>query len=373
MSDTPDTTEVAVETPSETGGHDLSALIDQAFADLPEDPVQAGAPQGGEAGTETAATGATRSTPERGPDGRFVSTKSPAEMAVGATETPIDPQKAAEGEKPADQPSDGSDNPPPAWMSDEARALWNEAPAELRDEMMGAIETLKDAYNEANELASAVPAGMIEDCKQQGKPVSDIINFYYSMDKNFAADPVGTIQGALSRIGISPQQVGAALAGIDANTDVASVQTAMQQKDLEIQNLKNQLQQEQSTRQSFEATQREQEQARALATIDAFFAAHPDAQNYQPQMTRLMQTGVVDRGDLAGAYRLAATMAGKPVVTGEALPPQAQPAPQSMAAPSRASLAIAGAPSQGQTERSSPNALDLNAVLDHSFAVAGLH
>jgi hypothetical protein len=194
------------------------------------------------------------------------------------------PDSAPEPEKAVDTVSDA----PPNSLSAIAKQKWAETPAEVRADIIRREKETEAGFTR------------LDEDRQFGKTLKDVVSPYRSMISAEGGTPVTAIQSLLNSAYIlrtaSPQKKGELLAQLaqEFGADLPNSTNAVQ-PDSEIAQLKNQIWQlEQNIRQQPQVFEQQQKTSLIKRDIDAF-ASDPKNIHFEklkPVMASLLETGV---------------------------------------------------------------------------------
>jgi hypothetical protein len=319
----------------------LDAVMDRAFGQAFSEPAEAVSEEAPESG------------PARGPDGKFVAkdTAEPVEaLAVAAPE-------AAPVAAPVAAPEPVVDAP--AWLNDaSAKAVWAQAPAELRDHLSTRFSDMEKGINEYRAKLEPLRA-YAEMAESQGTTIAAAMDRYVGIERELAANPLKGLEGICQNMGLSLRDVAAHVLG----QPVAPV-------DEQVRTMSGQMREMQSELDRY----RKAEEAQTLNVVTSFAAEHPRWAELEHTVAWAIKTGAVQRSgnaaaDLEAAYKFVDRLV--PAATPPA--PVAAPAAVAQAAPpppKKAGISIDGAPGSNPTVR--PKARNSNEAVDRVFDQLGL-
>lgn len=327
--------------------------IDRAFASLEQGDTQ-------EADAAAAAP-AQKAERDRNPDGTFAPKKDmaqadPAKAEATATEAPK-----------ADAAADTAADDAPARFSADAKAAWKDAPPAIKGEVKRALSELEGGLNQYRERLA--PYQGLEQfaqlASQGGKNLATVMQNYYGAEQMLRQNPAQGVAHILSNLGISPQEVAAAILQVEPNQQAA-------QSDRTIYELRQQVQQLQQQVGTVAQTFEQQQAAEAMLMIEQFKANKPRFDELREDMQFFVAHGKASTLD--EAYALAERLNPAPQVTPPpaSAPATAAPSPIPAAQTRKAALSVTGAPASGSnpTTRKAPSSA--RGAIDNAFASLGL-
>lgn len=328
--------------------------IDRAFAklDQPEAPVEAPAPETTEAKPKADRV--------RNPDGTFASGQ--AEKPVDAAPPPEAPVVPEVPQAPADDA--------PSRFSPDAKAAWKDAPPAVKAEIKRAIGELEGGLNQYKERLAPYQGlePFAQLVSQGGKNLASVFQNYYGAEQMLRQNPVQGVAHILSNVGISPQEVAAAILGVEPNQQAA-------QSDRLIYDLRQQVQQLQQQVGTVAQTFEQQQASQAESMLSEFASTHPRFDELRKDMSFFMSHGKASTLD--EAYQLAERLNPAP----QSVAHQPAPAPvTTTAAPSpipaaqtrKAALSVTGAPASGSNPAMRKAPSTARGAIDNAFASVGL-
>lgn len=285
----------------------------------------------------------------RAPDGKFAAKEAPQGAQQDAPA-----QTQLQDAKPVSEA--------PARFSDDAKAIWKDAPEPIRRETERAIRELTQGHEKYKaDAESYQPFKPYEDfARQNGTTVLNALQSYIATEQELRTNPIKGAESLFTKLGISFRD----LASAYLNQPVEAQQSA---KDVEIAQLKQQIQQIQ---QGFSSFKGELETREAQQVIDSFKADHPRLDELRSDMGLFLQMGRATT--LSEAYELADRL--NPAPARQASTPAAAssaPVIDLVAQTQKGSKSIAGAPTPGSSPAGKQPSSSIREALKRAAARTG--
>jgi DNA-binding transcriptional MerR regulator len=294
----------------------------------------------------------------RNPDGTFA----PLTADKSATITPPDGQQVEVAPVEPVQPVEDA----PSRFSPDAKAAWKDAPPAIRGEIKRAISELEGGLQQKNEKLQQF-AGLdqyVPLVQQGGKTIAQVFENYVGFERMVRQNPVQGTMHLLSNLGLSANEVAAAILGQEPSQQAA-------QSDRTIYELRQQLQQLQQQVGTVAQTFEQQQAAEAMRMIEQFKANKPRFDELRTDMQFFMEHGKASTLD--EAYALAEKLNPLPQVTPQPAPAPVQAVPAIPAAQTRkAALSVTGSPAAGSNPTLRKDPSSRRGALDNAFASVGL-
>lgn len=295
----------------------------------------------------------------RNPDGTFA----PATADKSATITPPDAGQVEVKPVEPVQPIEDA----PARFSPDAKAAWKNAPPAIRGEIKRAITELEGGLQQKNEKLQQF-AGLeqyVPLVQQGGKTIAQVFENYVGFERMVRQNPVQGTMHLLSNLGISANEVAAAILGQEPSQQAAQSDRTIYELRQHIQRLEQQVG---TVAQTFE----QQQAAEAMRMVEQFKANKPRFDELRNDMQFFMAHGKASTLD--EAYALAERLNPGQQVTPQPAPAPAQAAPSPIPAAQtrKAALSVTGSPAAGSNPAARKGQSSRRGALDAAFASVGL-
>ncbi len=282
----------------------------------------------------------------RGPDGKFV--------AKDGAEPPADGDKAPEPKGDAEKPASALSTPPDRFSAD-AKAAWEKAPDAIKGEVKRAISELEAGIQQKDaQLAPLKP--YFDLAAQHGVEMHDTFDKYVNMERLLTKDMRQGLTAIAQNFGLTfEDMIARATGGETASTD----------KDRQIVELSNTVQQLQQQVQGVSQSVQQTAETNIQREIEAFAADKPAFAHLENDIAALltqnpgMSLEDAYEGALANAQSLLAV-----------LNPQPQPAPAPQPRPVRS---VTGSPTSGSNPAVHKPSESRSEAVSRAFAKAGLN
>lgn len=278
--------------------------------------------------------------PERGPDGKFV-----AKEAAGKATEGQDEPKATEAK--------GKLSEPPARFSEDAKKAWAEAPESIRGEVQRALRETEQGIQKYQQAFEPLKPFM-QMAQNDPQKLAGAMQRYVNTEQMLSKDPVRGFSEIARNMGLSPQQVGKMLMGEDPGQP--------DQRDQEIYQLRQQVQQLAQGYGQVTQTIQQQRQQGVLSQVEQFAAEHPRFDELSEDIALFLETGKAQ--DLKEAYAMADRINPQPQ-------PEPEPAPPAQPAQTRPARSVTGAPTPGSNPANRKPSSNRKEALQNAFQRAG--